>query len=197
MGAPTTEARVLKFFAQRVPGSLGVTQLLKLAYLADLYAREYLGRPITGYRYTFYRHGPFDKRLYSTVDEMDRRKWVRTERQSLVGGRSKRAVIDQGSAGDLGFTPAESRILDYVAATYGHLPLDVLLAKVYDTEPMKAAKRDGRVPMELVDNRARNALGYDLEAVLREEEAIRRGDSLTPDGFFDGLRAELVAGDAA
>ena len=195
MGVPTKNARVLKYFAQRAPGSLGVTQLLKLAYLADLHAREYLGRPITSFEYTYYRHGPFDKRLYSAVDELARRKWVRTESQSIFGGKSRRAVINQGEFQDLDFTPAETRILDYVARTYGSLPLDVLLARVYETEPMKAARQDGRVPVEMADNRARDALGYDLEAVLGEEREIERGNFTSSGNFFDGLRAEIVAGD--
>lgn len=197
MDAPSKEARVLKFFAQRLPGSLGVTQLLKLAYLADLHAREYLGRPITGYRYTFYRHGPFDRRLYATVDELSRRRWVRTERQSLLGGKSKRAVIDAGPDEDLGFTPAEARILEFVTRTYGRLALDELLRRVYDTEPMKAARKDGPVPMELADHRARSALGYDLDDVLREEQEIERGNYVRSGEFFDALRAEAIAGDTA
>jgi uncharacterized phage-associated protein len=197
MAAPTKDARVLKFFTQRLRGALGVTQLQKLAYFADLHARRYLGRPITSFAYTFYRHGPFDRRLYATVREMERRQWVRSERRPLLGGREKQAVTDAGTVPDLGFSPAETRILDYVADTYGALPLDELLALVYETEPMLAAKRDGPVPMEIVDGQARRELGYDLEEVLEQEREIERGHYLLHDDFFDALRAEVVAGDAA
>jgi uncharacterized phage-associated protein len=196
MNEPTKNARVLKYFTQRAPGSLGVTQLLKLAYLADLHAREYLGRPITTFDYTFYRHGPFDRRLYTTVEELESHRWVRTERESFFSGKSKRHVFNASRVEpDLGFTPAEERILDYVARTYAHLPLQALLEAVYQTEPMKAARRDGRVPMDLVNNKAKHSLGYDLEEVLGEEREIERGNFVSASDFFDALHAEIVSED--
>ncbi|HEU4558659.1 MAG TPA: Panacea domain-containing protein [Longimicrobium sp.] len=194
---PSVNERMVQFFAQRAGGrSLGITQLQKLFYMADLHAREYLGRPISTLNYTFYRHGPFDKQLYRIVDRAGGRKWIRKQTQQLNRGESTRIYDDGPKEDELGFSPAELHVLDYVARTYEHMPLDELLDTVYRTEPMKAAGRDGRVPMEMVDNRARRALGYHLEEVLGEEDAIRRGDSIAASDFFDALHAGIVPGDS-
>jgi hypothetical protein len=184
--------RICKFFAQRAPGSLGITQLQKLIYMADLHAREYLGQPISTYAYTFYKHGPFDKELYGTVEVLDGWGWVRQEQRIFSRGESKRVFNDGPTLDDFGFSPAESHILDYVVRAYAHLPLNELLKIAYATAPMQAAHRNGRVPMEIVDNTAKRALGYDLEDVLGEESEIQHGNFEAASDFFDALLADLV-----
>jgi hypothetical protein len=121
---------------------------------------------------------------------------VETRRRSLLGGRNKRAVLNKGRFTVLEFTPSEEEILDYVAGVYENEPLERLLTEVYGTVPMKSASRNQRIPMEMVDNRARRALGYDLETVLSEEAEIDRGNYVLASDFFDGLRAETLAADA-
>jgi len=189
-------AQVVKYFVQRAPTELGVVKLQKLTYLTDLYAREYLGRPITGFEYVYYKHGPFDSALYAAIDELEAADYVETRRHSLLGGRHKRAVLDRRSCGAFGFTRSEAEILDYVATVYENEPLDRLLTEVYETTPMKIATKHERIPMEVVDNRAKRALGYDLETVLSEEAEIDRGNYVLASDFFDGLRAETLAADA-
>jgi hypothetical protein len=190
-------ARVLKYFAQRTAEELGVTKLLKLAYLTDLHAREYLGRPITSFAYKFHNHGPFDPQLYGAVEEMDRRRWGRPEKRWFLQGRMKRALVNVGSIPEVGFTPAEEAILDFVHRCYTHLPLPALLKTVYETEPMKVARRNRPVPMDIVDNAAKDSLGYDLETVLEQEREIERGNYMLASDFFNALRAETLAGSAS
>jgi len=46
-----------------------VTSLMKIAYLADLLALK-KGHTISDYEYVRYYYGPFDKRIYSDIDEL-------------------------------------------------------------------------------------------------------------------------------
>ena len=63
-------AQVLRYLLEVAPG-VGHTLLAKFAYLADLLARQYLGRPITTMEYKFDSHGPFDAvRFYKARDEL-------------------------------------------------------------------------------------------------------------------------------
>jgi hypothetical protein len=189
-------AQVVKYFVQRAPSELGVVKLQKLAYLADLYAREYLGHPVSGFDYMYYKHGPFDADLYTAIEELERADYVETRRHSLLGGRNKRGVVNKGRFTAFEFTRPEKEILDYVAEVYENEPLERILVEVYETTPMKIASRNERIPMEIVDNRAKRALGYDLETVLSEEAEIDRGNYVLASDFFDGLRAETLAADA-
>jgi hypothetical protein len=189
-------AQVVKYFVQRAPSELGVVKLQKLAYLADLYAREYLGHPVSGFDYVLYKHGPFDPSLYAAIEELERLDYAATRRHSFLGGRSKRAVLNKGRFTAFDFTRSEEEILAYVAGVYENEPLEALLTEVYETTPMKIASRDERIPMEVVDNRAKRALGYDLDTVLSEEAEIDRGNYVLASDFFDGLRAETLAADA-
>lgn len=124
---------------------------------------------------------------------MDRRGWARLVNRWFLKGR-KRAVINIGKVDEVGFTPAEEAILDFVHRSYAHLPLDELLHLVYQTEPMRNARRDRALPMGVVDNVAKERLGYDLEAVLEQEREIERGNYMLASDFFDALRAETLAG---
>lgn len=200
MATLSREARVLKYFSQRARGeSLGVTKLLKLAYLSDLFAREWLGRPITSFRYVYHHHGPFDSGLYSAIDELETSRLVRTERSAFLSFRSRRerrGVVDEGAIADLGFTPAEERILDYVAREFGPMPLDELLARVYETAPMKAAERKKPIPMHIADNAGKAELGYDLAEVMEQEREIDQGNYVLAGDFFDALRSQTLADDA-
>jgi len=52
-------AEVLRYLLEQAPG-VGHTLLAKFAYLADLLARQHLGRPISGMQYIYDNRGPFD-----------------------------------------------------------------------------------------------------------------------------------------
>ena len=75
--ALTRNAQVLRYLLEVAPGA-GHTILAKLAYLADLLARQHLGHPITGLDYIYDKHGPFDSgRFYSALSELERGGLVR------------------------------------------------------------------------------------------------------------------------
>ena len=86
--ALTRNAQVLRYLLEVAPGA-GHTILAKLAYLADLLARQHLGHPITGLDYIYDKHGPFDSgRFYSALSELERGGYIVRERAD-VGGRRR------------------------------------------------------------------------------------------------------------
>lgn len=188
-------AQVLQYFVQRSPEKLGVVKLEKLAFLADLYAREYLGRPVTDFRYVFYTHGRFDSDRYAAIAELEEAGHVRTRPESFLSGKNRRSILEVKAAESFDFARLEMEILDYVASVYGAVPLKPLLAEVYATAPMKAARRNQPVPMGIADNRAKRTRGYDLEGVLAEEAEIDRGNYVLAADFFNALRTETLAAD--
>lgn len=193
MGALSRNAEVLKYFSEKAQG-LGVTHLQKLAYLADLEARKLLGRPISEFEYIWHHHGPFDKALYHARDELAAKGFVeRDERYTIYGSVEKR-TFDTGKSAEYSFSPAEREILDYVARTYVPAGLSDVLAHVYQTEPMKQAVRGRRVPVEVLDNRDRAAIGFDLEEVLAAERDLDNGRYTLATDFFNGLRAQISSG---
>ena len=188
MGQLTRNAQVLKFFAQAFDG-IGSTQLLKLAYMADLEARKYLGRPITTFNYTFHNHGPFDRAFYDAVEELCSGGLVRQEEESWLG-YATRPVYDTGQPVLFDFSAGDAEILEWVLAKYRSTPLKELLEDiVYETEPMKQAEKGQRVPMEVVDLQKSKELGLDFNAILEAEQQAMNGDAQPIREVFSGLRA--------
>jgi hypothetical protein len=185
-------AQVLGYFLED-RGTLNHTRLLKLAYLADLSARRLLGRPITAFEYYFHHHGPFDSSLYGALGEL-KQAGLADERTEYYSDRKyEQRVTWTGGTRPAAFTAAEREILDYVTRTYAQMPLDQLLNEVvYETQPMKAARRGSRVPMAEQDNAERNEIGFDLEEVLAAEREALQGNYMTGQDFFDALRATIA-----
>jgi hypothetical protein len=198
MAKLSKDAQVLQYFIQRAPGgALGVTHLQKLAYLADLFAREYLGTPVTGFDYVWHKHGPFDQRIYDAVDELERAGLAKERPGFVWYGRWKREIRSENRLTEFEVSPEEAAILDFVAERYEAMPLDKVLDEVYSTEPMLAVKDRGRgvrLPMDPLNNRFKDQ--FDLPALLHEEAEVKRGNYVLADDFFDALRAEAVAWDA-
>lgn len=183
---PTRNAQVLRYLLEIAPG-VGHTLLAKFAYLADLLARQHLGRPITGMEYVFDNHGPFDSlRFYSARDELER------------GGFIKRATADMG--GYLGYpmyptqqvleytlSEAERQILTWVGKTYGSWTArDLCDRVVYQTRPMKSGKPGRRLRME--DFSRTDSLEFDLDKVLLGEREAAQGRVRPLASVLNGLR---------
>jgi hypothetical protein len=199
MGILSRDARVLQHFVQRaLGGDLGITQLVKLAFLSDLFARQYLGTPLTDFDYIWHNHGPFDSKIYDVVDELEEAGLAQERTGFVWYNRWKREIRPQKHIKDLGFTAAEQAILDFVAERYEGLPLAELLEEVYATDPMVAVQAQGKrrvhLPMDDLNNRLREQ--FNLPALLAEEREVKRGNYVLADDFFDALRAEAVAWDA-
>jgi hypothetical protein len=191
-------ALLVKYFAQVY---LGIPRkyLVKFIYEADVLAREYLGRPISTFKYRRDKYGPYDPAIDKAVAELIAAGHAeeRPERFSisrLKGGEYKR-LFDQRIPVSFDFDLGESAILDYVVTNYINMPWEEFLHDViYETAPMKAPTQKGDLlPMAALDNKGTERVGFRLAEVLQAEEAGRRGDYVTLSAFVDELRAQAPA----
>ena len=170
-------AQVLRFLLEAAPG-IGHTKLAKFAYLADLEARKYLGRPISSFRYVVNRHGPFDARgFFATCEELKTLGFV-TEREVYVGPYRGYEFHPTPMAPEYGFSLAETEVLSYVARTYMALTAkDLCDDVVYETEPMKKKnlKTGDRLPMDIVNRKRSDDLEFDLDRMLAGEASAKAG----------------------
>jgi hypothetical protein len=185
--ALTRNAQVLRYLIEVAPGA-GHTILAKLAYLADLLARHHLGHPITSLDYIYDKHGPFDaSRFYSALNELERGDFIVRERADL-GGYLGYPMQPQQPLRDSHLTDGEKEILAWVGRTYGSLTArDLCDNVVYQTLPMKRAKRGQRLPME--ESGRTDPLEFDLERVVAGEKAAEEGHTRPLASVFHELRA--------
>lgn len=193
----TRNALVLKFFTQH-GRCVGRTKLIKLSYLADLHARELLGRPITDFRYKWWDHGPFDDQFYSAASELVDAGLATEDVVQYPTGQVGKPLRDTGEPAVFEWSQAEAHILAYVVTQYMHTSLSSLLEDVvYQTEPMTYVRDHGHlgdpVPMERVNDKLKRHLGFDLEETLRAERDASAGRFKLAADFFDELRAKIVA----
>lgn len=174
-------AQLLKYFAQhyqRVTGQgIHRTRLMKMAYLSDLLAREYLGEQITAFSYYRYTYGPYDDHIRDFVDELVA---VGLGERKLEYGPDHTAnrLLDVGGPIVFEFAPTEQEILTYVRKTYLHMDMDELLQEVvYKTKPMvPLPAMDEDLKMDDINNAGRKIVGFDLADVLKAEAELDRGE---------------------
>lgn len=191
----TKTAQVLKFFAQQHgPPGVPRKRLVKLAYMADILARQYLGRQITDFVYIKDHYGPNDRSLPGYVTELAEAGLAEEGRQFSPPFCTFR-LRDMGRPIAFGFTPGENEILGYVANNYLDMELEEFIELVVkETDPWKEVTRQGeKLPMDLVDGAARDEVGFDLEAVIRAEVQAEAGEYRTLAELSDELRAAISA----
>ena len=175
-------AQVLKYFAQQYGGpGIPCTRLVKMAYMSDLLAREYLGGPITDFRYYRYHFGPYDDAIVDVIEELVAADLAETK-ETYEGEEPTKRLCPRGAPIQFGFSAGEQEILRYVTANYLTMDLEELFIDVvYQTAPMLQTKNLKEVlPMASVDNRGTNAVGFSLEAVLRAEQEESFDDFVSP-----------------
>jgi hypothetical protein len=191
MPAISKTAQVFKYFAQQYgwPGILR-TRLGKYSYMADVISRQYLGHPITDLLYRKDYYGPYAKELPQYTEELVAAELVD---EITHGSGNERAIRlhDRGRAVAFDFTPGEAEILAYVMTNYSHMDFDeFVMAVVKETDPFKAVRKHGdALPMKTLDGVARDAVGFDLERIIRAEKQAEAGDFITLDQFADELRS--------
>jgi hypothetical protein len=178
---------LLCYFINSLPFS-GRTQLVKFMYLADLESRRLRGQPITDLRYIWYIHGPFDKRIYDTLDDLRERGYVREiERRFASGDKAYAYHLVKPIAATL--HRHDRAIAEYVEKTFGKTRLRSLLDDVvYQTAPMidaeerKAFKKPLR--MSLADNENK----IDLDRLARSVEQLKGGGGTSFDEIWETAR---------
>jgi hypothetical protein len=177
------DAQVLKFFAQQCRG-IPRKRHVKLVYLADVLAREYLGHPISSFEYVRLYYGPYDRRFPEVAQELvlaGLAEEVTEHRTAYPAPQRTIRLVDLGLSVPFEFSLGELEVLRYVTENYLDMPMEELIEDViYETEPMKAGvSEESRLPMELADRRGVDAVGFDLEAVLAAEREIAEGKFTT------------------
>jgi len=182
-------AQVLRYILQVAPG-IGHTKLAKYAYLADLEALRYLGRPVSRFHYVWDKHGPFDSRgFFAARRELLNGEYI-TENKVDCGGYTGYEMMPTSQAVDYGFPVAEAAVLDYAATTYlAKTARELCDEVVYSTEPMRAAKPGKPLPMGKVKRRKTVPRGFNLERMLAGEASAKSGRVRPLARVIDGLRA--------
>ncbi len=107
---------------------LSKTRLMKLLFLVDAYAVEELGRPVTGVEWRRWYFGPFSKEVLEELEELEYEGLVVEER----GEGYTVYLLDPSVAVEPRLPERIRGIVDRVLGEWGRLPLDELLAKLYE-----------------------------------------------------------------
>ena len=113
-------AQLVKFFAQQYRG-VPRKHLVKLIYMTDFLAREYLGEPASSLNWYKYKHGPYDEAIEEAVDELIAAGLVEEKREAWWKGSYHR-LMDLHHVTPFDFSLGESAVLDYVVTNY--VPMD-------------------------------------------------------------------------
>lgn len=167
-------AMTLRYLLGLAPG-VGHMQLLKCAYLADVEARTYLGRPISTLRYRRYVHGPFDVASFAAIREV------------IVGGLATSTLTWIGNASlpllrptlypvEYDFSTADAEVLRYVAETYMTLAARRLCDEaVLATRPMRDVQLYDDLPMDQLDRRSDDPFAFSFLRMLQAEQSAQSG----------------------
>lgn len=163
-------AQVLRYLLEMAPG-VGHTLLAKFAYLADLAARECVGRPISEMRYRFDNHGPFDAvAFYRARDELLEGEFI-TEEPADIGGYAGFEMSPTHREVAYAFEEWEEAILSFVARKFASWTArDLCDQKVYTSRPMKVAEPGRMLDMDQV-NHEPEELEFNLERMLAGEQS--------------------------
>ncbi|HEV8381199.1 MAG TPA: Panacea domain-containing protein [Gemmatimonadales bacterium] len=195
-GSISKNAQLLKFFAQQYPG-IPRKRLVKMVYMSDLIARQYLDHPISDYEYLAYYYGPYPPEIPETIRELETLglAWTRETEPTPDGDAAWKLLFDSGRRIAFDFSLGENEVLGYVVQNYLNMPMEELLYDVvYLTKPFKASERFGDLlRMDLANSEGKELVGFDLEAVIRAEQQAEAGNYITARQFFDGLRTSIAA----
>ena len=184
-------AQLVKYFAQQSRG-LPRTRLVKLIYMTDVLARQYLGRQVSSLRYYRYKFGPYDRAIESAVAELVESGYAEERREIWSTEGAYRRLFDLHQPTSFTFDLCESAILDYVSTNYVDMPWKELLQDVvYETAPMKAGVRKKQyLPMDMINDSGTRIVGFKLDEILRLEQESRPDDFVSLSDFVDELRAK-------
>lgn len=197
--ALSRNAQVFKFFAQQSPG-IPRKHLAKMAYMADLISRQYLGHPISTFNYILYLYGPYPVETAETVNELVTQELARSvaERRGTPYDPAPKRLYDAGKAVVFDFSRGENEILAFVVRSFLKMDTEELVEDVvYETEPFRRVVEQGRLKapldMDIVNGQGTDEVGFDLERVLAATAQAEAGDSQVARAWFDGLRNHFAS----
>lgn len=191
--------QLYKYLAQQCSG-MPRKHLVKMAYMADLVARRYLGHPISDLKYVVYYFGPYPPETPEVIAELEARglAWTQPGLKVDQSDYAFKKLFDTGKPVIFDFTLGENEVLAYVVRNYLDMDTDELTEDVVKyTAPWRAAivseRLRERIPMEMEDGEGLKEIGFDLEKVIEAERQAESGDFLTAREYFDGLRNRIAA----
>ena len=188
MDTMSKTAQVIKFYVQEKP--LARIMLAKLAYMADLNAHKYLGRPISELQYVYDVFGPYDSEgFYPAIQDLKDRSLIQEQAVPSHFGDMLNIIEDEPRQTTFSFSPAEKRILSWNLREYGDQELLKFLHNVvYNTPPLEKGTRGNPLEMYVVEDDEKDYLHIDFDTVLQSEAEIANGEYETADVFFDQLQ---------
>lgn len=179
---PSRFRRALLYVVEDL-GSVSVTKLEKILYLADLEHHTLTGTTMTGAQWVRYTYGPMAKALVPSTAVMDGREIeVNTEQVGPYDAR----VYRPGPAPRFrpNLAPEEKATLDRILALVGPLSTKDAIALAYNTTPMRFLQRieaetgriqlDVGIPFDLNDQTVTDAATPERSADLGEIVAFKR-----------------------
>jgi hypothetical protein len=130
---------LLHAFVKRIP-KCGQPQLVRLVYLTDLYARQFLGKPITDLEYIYHDNGPFDSRILIRLSSLVESGAIKESRGRLPGTFH---YASQTKSSPSGLSERQIAIVEYVIDEFGSLPARNLVRVVNETSPVEKARWSG------------------------------------------------------
>lgn len=178
MPTPARLDDALFFLVHQAPGSLGITQVMKLLFLADVEHVRLYGEPMTGIDWTWHNYGPFSPAVYHAVEALDEQ--GRLHAELVIDGRhSVRSGASPEAAAEPVLPPQAERALTRVLHRYGSLPLAALKRAAYETETMRQSAPGHRLDLSREPRRSLAGVVPGLAALLQRTplpEAVERGD---------------------
>ena len=187
-------AQLLKYFAQQQSG-MSRKRLVKLAYMADIVGRQFLGRPLSSFDWVAYHYGPYSLAIPDAIQELEDQELCWTKVERVPGEATWKKLYDSGKPTILDFSLGEDQVLHFVVSTYLDMSNEELIHDVvYETTPFTKAERFGEaLDMGLVDGEGKDDIGFDLELIAKAERQAEEGDFVTAREYFDGLRNRIAA----
>jgi hypothetical protein len=133
-----TQEVILYLLKERLGAT--ITEIIKLCYLIDLITTKKIGYPITNLNYYRYSFGPFDKKIYQTLEEMIDNKLVKQEIKFKPGGEVVLYTLANDSCDLKELKIEEINIVDDLLESLAGYGPKALTEITYNTTPMKALK---------------------------------------------------------
>lgn len=139
-------AAAISYLVRNLETNLTRTKLVKLLFLADRNAKLELDKTISGLKYNYYLHGPYNNDITAYIREMDGNEIqeIPQEYPTVSGYTYKTGDFPRVDPLEL-LSRDEINILNQVIMNYGRMSLSDILKYVYDLDCMKSAK-----PLDIV-----------------------------------------------
>lgn len=135
--------QLIDYIVHDLSGKVTKTQLVKLMYLVDLESTRFAGTQTSDIKWKYYHYGPYDENLDGRLKTLEKRGTIAVQQKSKKDHPDDIYFIYRHTGKDVkyDFDPTKKQIIDIILNQYGSFTLNALLKYVYETEPMRNAKK--------------------------------------------------------